>query len=154
MLPAIGRRGQWPPATLLRRVHPGGKHDPSAYQVTRSTEASSGGARAGGPSAFSQSIIARRAQGPYVAGRARRRARLLQPRKRRDLKSGTEVECSQDELLKVERDVGKNDANTAAGLPVLAAWKPSREQVGPSAGKIADVKPTATQKGSKAKKMG
>lgn len=62
------------------------------------------------------------------------------------MKSGKEVAYSQDDRLKVEWDVADIDAIAAAGLPVFVARKRSRGQIGPSAGKIADVKPTARQK--------
>jgi hypothetical protein len=67
------------------------------------------------------------------------------------LKSGKAVAYSQDDLLKVERDVA-DSVVAATGLPVFVAWNLSREQVGPSAGKIADVEPTARQKGGSARK--
>lgn len=63
--------------------------------------------------------------------------------KLRDLKSRKEVAYSQDDLLKVERDVADSQAIAVAGLPAFVAWKLSHEQVGSSAGKIAEIKPAA-----------
>ena len=71
--------------------------------------------------------------------------------KLRDLKSGRDVAYSQDDLLKVERDVA-DSVVAGTGLPVFVAWNLSREQVGPSAGKIADVKPPRGKKVGRAKK--
>ena len=75
------------------------------------------------------------------------------PAKLYDLKSEKEIADWQDDLLMVERDVADGDAIAAARLRVFVAWKLSREQVGPSAGKIAEVL-TARQKRLAGRKEG
>lgn len=80
----------------------------------------------------------------HNGGRAIEQSR--ERRRLRDLKSGKEVAYSQDDLLKIERDVAGSGAIAAAGLPAFVAWKLSRVLVGQVRAKSPDVEPTARQK--------